>query len=144
MPGSTSLHFEEFSMEVVMVQNIEPCKLFLILVKIVGLLKKCQLSAEITYLTQVCIQPTAIKADKYDMAVLLLSFHCKVKQEGAHCRTALHEAARLGREKMVQLLLQSGADPDPRSSFGLTPLALAAQSGHLEIVQILLRKGKMA
>ncbi|KAM3844732.1 ankyrin repeat and SOCS box protein 14 isoform 4-T4 [Vipera latastei] len=42
---------------------------------------------------------------------------------------------------MVELLLWSKADADPRSSFGLTPLALAAQNGHTEILEILLRKG---
>lgn len=43
---------------------------------------------------------------------------------------------------MVEFLLWSKADPDPRSSYGLTPLALAAQNGHTEILEILLRKGE--
>lgn len=59
-----------------------------------------------------------------------------------HERTALHEAARLGRKELVQLLLDSGADPDPRSGYGLTPLALAAQMGHTEIMELLLQKGE--
>ncbi|XP_026857638.2 dynein heavy chain 12, axonemal isoform X1 [Electrophorus electricus] len=83
----------------------------------------------------------AIRNNHYDMVKLLLSFNVKVNQEGAHCRTALHEAARMGLTDTVNLLLQSGAQPDPRSNYGLTPLALAAQGGHLEIVQALLRKG---
>ncbi|KAI1890354.1 hypothetical protein AGOR_G00152870 [Albula goreensis] len=41
----------------------------------------------------------------------------------------------------VDLLLKAGADPDPRSAYGLTPLALAAQCGHQDIVEILLQKG---
>lgn len=40
------------------------------------------------------------------------------------------------------LLLRSGADPDPRSGYGLTPLALAAQAGHTEIMELLLQKGE--
>uniref|UniRef100_A0A4W4FAJ7 SOCS box domain-containing protein n=1 Tax=Electrophorus electricus TaxID=8005 RepID=A0A4W4FAJ7_ELEEL len=84
----------------------------------------------------------AIRNNHYDMVKLLLSFNVKVNQEGAHCRTALHEAARMGLTDTVNLLLQSGAQPDPRSNYGLTPLALAAQGGHLEIVQALLRKGQ--
>lgn len=59
-----------------------------------------------------------------------------------HKRTALHEAARLGRKDLVLLLLHSGADPDPRSGYGLTPLALAAQAGHTEIMELLLQKGE--
>lgn len=42
---------------------------------------------------------------------------------------------------MVTLLLQAGAHPDPRSHYGLTPLALAAQGGHLQVVEALLKKG---
>ncbi|XP_065115373.1 dynein axonemal heavy chain 12 [Paramisgurnus dabryanus] len=83
----------------------------------------------------------AIRNNNYDMVKLLLNFNAKVNQEGAHRRTALHEAARLGLKDLVDLLLKFGAHPDPRSSFGLTPLALAAQAGHLEIVRTLLQKG---
>lgn len=54
----------------------------------------------------------------------------------------MHEAARLGRKDLVKLLLRSGADPDPRSEYGLTPLALAAQIGHTEIMELLLQKGE--
>ena len=42
----------------------------------------------------------------------------------------------------MKLLLRSGADPDPRSGYGLTPLALAAQIGHTEIMELLLQKGE--
>ncbi|XP_060766569.1 dynein axonemal heavy chain 12 isoform X2 [Neoarius graeffei] len=84
---------------------------------------------------------TAIRNNHYDMVKLLLCFKANVNQKLAHCRTALHEAARLGLTDFVMLLLKSGADPDPRSTYGLTPLALAAQAGHLEIVQEFLRQG---
>lgn len=73
---------------------------------------------------------------------LLLCFNVNVNQKLAHCRTALHEAAHLGLTDFTKLLLKSGADPDSRSTYGLTPLALAAQAGHLEIVQELLRRGQ--
>ncbi|XP_053509033.1 dynein axonemal heavy chain 12 [Ictalurus furcatus] len=83
----------------------------------------------------------AIQNNHYDMMKLLLCFKANVNQKLAHCRTALHEAARLGLTDFAKLLLKSGADPDPRSTYGLTPLALAAQAGHLEIVQELLCRG---
>lgn len=77
------------------------------------------------------------------MAALLISHGADVNLRCANERTALHEAAKLGRQNMVKLMLASGAHPDPQSSYGFTPLALAAQSGHTEIMKILLRKGKV-
>ncbi|KAM6248035.1 ankyrin repeat and SOCS box protein 14 isoform 2-T2 [Spheniscus humboldti] len=83
----------------------------------------------------------AIKHDSYEIASLLISSGAKVNLQCVHKRTALHEAARLGKKDLVKLLLRSGADPDPRSGYGLTPLALAAQIGHIEIMELLLQKG---
>lgn len=77
------------------------------------------------------------------MMKLLLCMGANVNLEGAHRRTALHEAARLGQQHFVEQLLRAGAWPDPRSAYGLTPLALAAQIGHEHIVQTLLCKGKL-
>lgn len=77
------------------------------------------------------------------MAALLISHGADVNLRCANERTALHEAAKLGRQDMVKLMLVSGAHPDPQSSYGFTPLALAAQCGHTEIMEILLQKGKI-
>lgn len=85
---------------------------------------------------------TAIKYNSYEIATLLINSGAKVNLQCVHKRTALHEAARLGRKDLVKLLLRSGADPDPRSGYGLTPLALAAQAGHTEIMELLLQKGE--
>ncbi|EPY81024.1 hypothetical protein CB1_000762017 [Camelus ferus] len=86
---------------------------------------------------------TAVLHDSYNTAALLISHGADVNLRCANERTALHEAAKLGRRDIVQLLLASGAHPDPRSSYGFTPLALAAQSGHTEIMELLLKKGKI-
>ncbi|XP_011915002.1 PREDICTED: ankyrin repeat and SOCS box protein 14 isoform X4 [Cercocebus atys] len=83
---------------------------------------------------------TAVLRDSYDMAALLINYGADVNLRCANERTALHEAAKLGREDMVKLMLVSGAHPDPQSTYGFTPLALAAQSGHTEIMEMLLRK----
>lgn len=77
------------------------------------------------------------------MAALLISHGADVNLQCTNERTALHEAAKLGRQDIVKLLLVSGAHPDPRSSYGFTPLALAAQSGYTEIMEMLLQKGKI-
>lgn len=73
---------------------------------------------------------------------LLLLQGAQVNQEVCHGRHPLHEASRLGRAAAATLLLEAGAHPDPRSHYGLTPLALAAQGGHHEVVEALLKKGE--
>uniref|UniRef100_A0A8C2MWW9 Ankyrin repeat and SOCS box-containing 14 n=1 Tax=Cricetulus griseus TaxID=10029 RepID=A0A8C2MWW9_CRIGR len=90
--------------------------------------------------TPLFLAVTVLK-DSYDMATLLISHGADVNLRCANERTALHEAAKLGRRDMVKLMLTSGAHPDARSSYGFTPLALAAQSGHTEIMELLLQKG---
>lgn len=75
------------------------------------------------------------------MATLLLRYNATVDQTGSLERTALHESAFLGLENFAHLLLESGANPNAYDVRRKTPLALAAQNGHLNIVEILLQKG---
>ena len=86
----------------------------------------------------------AIKNEQYDTASLLLHYDAKVDQRGSLQRTALHEAALLGLDNYVYLLLQSGADPNVCDASERTPLGLAAQAGHLSIVEILLQGGTLS
>ncbi|XP_068561366.1 dynein axonemal heavy chain 12 [Cebidichthys violaceus] len=83
----------------------------------------------------------AILNDQYDLATLLLRYGAGVDQTGPLNRTALHESAFLGLENFVYLLLVSGADPNASDIKKKTPLALAAQNGHLNVVEVLLEKG---
>lgn len=83
----------------------------------------------------------AVRSDCRDLVELLLLGGAEVNRDVCHGRKALHEASRLGRVAMVTLLLKAGAHPDPRSHYGLTPLALAAQEGHQQVVEALLKKG---
>ncbi|XP_029911918.1 dynein heavy chain 12, axonemal [Myripristis murdjan] len=83
----------------------------------------------------------AILNDHYDLATLLLRYNAKVDQTGPLDRTALHESAFLGLENFVYLLLESGANPNACDIKKKTPLALAAQNGHLNVVEVLLQKG---
>lgn len=85
---------------------------------------------------------SAIRSDRSDLVKLLLLRGANVNQEGCHGRRPLHEASRLGKGALVTMLLEARAQPDPRSHYGLTPLALAAQGGHVEVVETLLKRGE--
>ena len=53
----------------------------------------------------------------------------------------LHWAAFYGHERVVQRLLEKGADVDSRDRYGHTPLSWAAWNGHEAVVKLLLEKG---
>lgn len=54
-------------------------------------------------------------------------------------RTALHVAAASGADRLVQILLKNGADPNKGNRHDETPLYFAAERGHAMIVYELLR-----
>ncbi|EDL24718.1 ankyrin repeat and SOCS box-containing protein 14 [Mus musculus] len=86
--------------------------------------------ADADFDTQVIIQQSLLDVYKPGIAQHTpeaASHGADVNLRCANERTALHEAAKLGRLDMVKLMLASGAYPDARSSYGFTPLALAAQ-----------------
>ena len=56
-------------------------------------------------------------------------------------KTALIWAAQKGHEKVVEMLLQQGADVDKQKSSGETALIQAAQNGHETVVEILRAAG---
>jgi ankyrin repeat protein len=56
-------------------------------------------------------------------------------------KTPLHEACTFGSEGVVAMLLQAGARLDARTQDGETPLALAARSGSLPTVELLVNAG---
>ncbi len=55
--------------------------------------------------------------------------------------TPLHAAAAGRRRRVVEILLEAGADPNAPDSGGFTGLHLAAQNGDLDMAQALLRFG---
>jgi hypothetical protein len=72
------------------------------------------------------------------MVRLLLERGAGVNATTIEGDTALHYAARRGREEVVSLLLSSGADPS-RIAAGWTALLSASHMGHVAVVRLLLR-----
>mmetsp|Transcript_45047 Transcript_45047/g.97831 ORF Transcript_45047/g.97831 Transcript_45047/m.97831 type:complete len:310 (-) Transcript_45047:178-1107(-) len=56
----------------------------------------------------------------------------------------MHVAAAHGNAKVVQVLLEAGADPRPTTNVGLTAPTLAARGGHLNVLKAFHRWGKVA
>jgi hypothetical protein len=56
----------------------------------------------------------------------------------------LHNASRLGREELVQLLLEKGADTKAQDGNGCTALHKAPRYGHEAVAQLLLNSGAEA
>ena len=83
------------------------------------------------------------RGDGCEMAELLfeygLSPNCAVYP--AYNCTLLHVTARFGSTSMVELLTAKGADVSVEDGDGLTPLWYARNGGHVEIVELLLKRG---
>lgn len=59
--------------------------------------------------------------------------------EDTNNATALIMAAKGGHVRIVELLIENGADPDKRDSNNNTPLLWAIKNGHFEIVKLLIK-----
>jgi ankyrin repeat protein len=56
-------------------------------------------------------------------------------------RSALHMASASGSTALTRLLLEHGANPNLPNRFRETPLHFAAERGHLEVAELLIRSG---
>ena len=75
------------------------------------------------------------------MAAFLVARGADVRIEQDEGFTALHEAAQIGSEKLIALLLDAGADPNSRGKDGRTPLAVARKAGHTGAAKLLQSRG---
>ena len=72
----------------------------------------------------------------YEAAKTLIAHGINVNQKGEEGYTPLHQACSFGRREIVQLLLESGADPFARTA-GDLPFTTARLSGHDEICKLI-------
>jgi len=78
--------------------------------------------------------------DEY-LAGRLLSAGCRVDAAGYEDNTALHRAAEHGSVELVRLLIDVGdADVALTNATGNTPLMIACDNGHVDVVQCLLQR----
>ncbi|XP_075452040.1 ankyrin repeat and SOCS box protein 3 isoform X1 [Ascaphus truei] len=62
-----------------------------------------------------------------------------IKSKTFESETALHLAAKAGSTSCAKLLLQAGADPNDVTNEEITPLFLAVEHGHQDVVELLLK-----
>ncbi|WQF86999.1 Putative Mg2+ transporter protein, CorA-like/Zinc transport protein ZntB [Colletotrichum destructivum] len=84
--------------------------------------------------------PTATEAH---VRQLITSLPSVLRSRDEDERTALHHAARLGRDAIVNAILETNpkCDIDVQDADKCTPLHLAARNGHANVVGTLLRRG---
>ena len=116
-----------FLVEAVMVDSMEILKL--ICNKGVNLYGGCTLGA-------------AVLNKNCEIAELLLEHHANPTGLGLFARPVLHEAARVGSNEMIELLINYGADVNHIDTDGhRTPLHEAAQAGHYSSMELLKKLG---
>lgn len=79
------------------------------------------------------------RGNLFDMVLTLLNLGANINayQPGSHGGQPLHQAAKLGLDRTVFLLLSRGADPLAVNDDSLTPLDLARNRGHLSVVRMI-------
>jgi uncharacterized protein len=87
---------------------------------------------------------TTARKDVDDLLRLLLSFGADPNQRGVNDYTPLHMAIAERNPRAVQILLESGADPDLRTRIDdcETPVEMAEAAGLADIAAILARRGQ--
>lgn len=79
------------------------------------------------------------KGDMRRVAKLATRTNINYRDNRGRCSTALHLAAGYNQIKVVEFLLENGADSTIRDAGGLTPLHNASSFGHVEVAALLIK-----
>uniref|UniRef100_A0A6B2LIQ6 Uncharacterized protein n=1 Tax=Arcella intermedia TaxID=1963864 RepID=A0A6B2LIQ6_9EUKA len=71
----------------------------------------------------------AVSNSNYEISKILLDAKCDVNHYNYDKFTPLHTAATMGHQKLVELLLQYGANPTLKDARGVTPIDIARKKG---------------
>ncbi|XP_077194472.1 ankyrin repeat and SOCS box protein 15 isoform X1 [Paroedura picta] len=82
----------------------------------------------------------AIRLGSYKMASTLIEFNCTINQPCVKRWSAMHEAAKQGHNDIIALLLKNGGNVHLRDGYGVTPLGVAAENGHCDVLEHLIHK----
>lgn len=75
------------------------------------------------------------------MVSTLIKHNCSIHQPCVKRWSAMHEAAKQGRKDIVALLLKNGGNVNLKDGYGVTPLGVAAEYGHCDVLEHLIHKG---
>lgn len=75
------------------------------------------------------------------MVSTLIKHNCSIHQPCVKRWSAMHEAAKQGRKDIVALLLKNGGNVNLKDGYGVTPLVVAAEYGHCDVLEHLIHKG---
>lgn len=75
------------------------------------------------------------------MVSALLKHNTSLDQPCVKRWSAMHEAAKQGRKDIIALLLNNGGNVHLKDGFGVTPLGVAAEYGHCDVLEHLIHKG---
>jgi len=72
---------------------------------------------------------------------LLLDFGARVNKQCIQGWTALHEAVSRNNVEICEMLVKAGAKLSATNIYGISPLFVAAQSGHVQALTFLINNG---
>lgn len=76
------------------------------------------------------------------MVSSLIAGGARVEQVCLKKWTAMHEASRAGCVGVMELLLQHGGQVSEADQYGVTPLGIAAEYSHSEVLELLIKHGE--
>ncbi|KAG8142839.1 hypothetical protein E2320_006028 [Naja naja] len=83
----------------------------------------------------------AVRQKSHEMVSILIEYNCVINQPCVKRWSAMHEAAKRGCSDIVALLVKNGGNIQQKDGYGVTPLGVAAEYGHCDVLEYLIHKG---